>query len=232
MQKIYIHFGCHKTGTTSLQRFFAKNTYRLRHFDFDYMPIPMGEKRKAYQGAHGRHVELGECAVRYPVTIIANPKQAGTRGLSRKGLIKQTKDNIAEFLDKSTYNNFIFSDEGLDYIRTQKEIDDLVYLFPSDCELVPILTLREKEDWIESCMAYWEEEGISTYVEESSLRVPQRPMVSWMFEVEDLTKLLEENFPETIFLQYSPDMIRVILDALGLQSIKVEDELYLNKRKT
>ena len=93
-------------------------------------------------------------------------------------------------------------------------------------------TLREKEDWIESCMAYWEEEGISTYVEESSLRVPQRPMVSWMFEVEDLTKLLEENFPETIFLQYSPDMIRVILDALGLQSIKVEDELYLNKRKT
>jgi hypothetical protein len=231
MQKIYIHFGCHKTGTTSLQRFFTKNTYRLRHFDFDYLPTPIGEKRKPHQSAHGRHVELGECAVRYPVTIIANPKRAGTRGLSRKGLIKQTKDYIAEFLDKSTYNNFIFSDEGLDYIRTQKEINDLVHLFPSDCELVPVLTLREKEEWIESCMAYWKEKENCTYAEKPPLQAPQRPMISWMFEIENLTELLKENFPETIFLQYSPDMIRVILDALGLQSIEVEDELYLNKRK-
>ena len=230
MQKIYIHLGCHKTGTTSLQRFLAKNTYRLRSFDFDYMPTPIGEKRKPYQSVSGRHVELGECAVRYPVTIITNPKRTGVGGLNKKDLIKQTKDYIAEFLGESAYNNFIFSDEGLDYIRTQKEIDDLVYLFPSDCELIPILTLRDKEEWIESCMAYWEEEGTSTHTEEPSLLVSQRPMTSWMFEVENLTKLLEENFSKTIFLQYSLDMIRVVLDALGLQSIEVEDELYLNKR--
>tara|TARA_Y100000588_G_scaffold105214_1_gene114924 strand:+ start:6872 stop:7549 length:678 start_codon:yes stop_codon:yes gene_type:complete len=220
MQKIYIHLGCHKTGTTSLQRFFVKNTYRLRHFGFDYLPTPIGEKRKPHQSAHGRHLELGECAVREAVTKISNPNKAGTRGLSRKDLIKQTKDYIAEFLETSPYDNFIFSDEGLDYMRTQKEINDLVDLFPSDFELIPILTLRKKEEWIESCIAYWEER-----------KMPQHPATSWVFEVENLTELLKENFPETIFLQYSIDMIRVVLDALGLQSIEVEDELYLNKRK-
>ena len=133
MKKIFIHFGCHKTGTTSIQKFFIENTDRLNKVDFDYMHKP-----------NGRHTELGQCVLRNKVINATTPVP------KRHELRKKTQNEISHFLTNSKHSNFIFSDEGLDFIRMQAEIDQLIKLFPENYKLIPLLCIREKEDWKKS----------------------------------------------------------------------------------
>jgi hypothetical protein len=128
--KIYIHFGFHKTGTTSFQNYCMINSELLYDAGFAY-----------YTGAYNpeNHIELALSSLRDPLDV---PVKRKFPRLSKDKVHAETKESINNFLHESRGKSAIFSNETLSFIRTNDEIDSLLRLFPEGADIIPVLCLR------------------------------------------------------------------------------------------
>ena len=216
MQKlIYIHMGCHKTGTTSIQRFCHNNRSLLESHNIGYLPCP---------DESGRHIELNQCVLRADVARFTHSQLTPPDHCK---LITNYKHIIRTFLQSSKCDSFLFSDEGLDFIRTKSELDELKELFPYYCEIVPILVLREKNEWKRSWINFLRKNNND--LREDRFVNPSSPYFlseeSWFFNIEELVDQLVENFTRVVKIDYQCNMVSRFLSEF---EIRVDDEYRLN----
>ncbi len=133
-KRIFIHFGLHKTGTTSFQQLCLQERARLQTCGFDYYP-----------GARGaNHIELGLSVLREPLDA---PIRREFPGVSRETFFRNAAARIGDFVKASPASQLVFSNETLSYARTVAEIERLKALFPLGHDLIPVLCLRNKQEW-------------------------------------------------------------------------------------
>lgn len=198
---IYLHFGCHKTGSTSLQMFLKENKSYLNQNNFDIMDT-----------FAGRNIDLSLFCLRKSILNFTNPSFSKTKILY-KNIIFKIKLTLFFLFTKK--DNFIFSDEGLDYVRTQKEIDNIKSLFPSKYKIIPILIIREKEDWINSWRNYLMGIGL---IDDLNRDSPYFSCYSsWYFKVNQLIDLINLNFNKAIYIDYEHNVIPSFLKSISLK---------------
>lgn len=211
---IYLHFGCHKTGSTSLQMFLKENKSYLNQNNFDIMDT-----------FAGRNIDLSLFCLRKSILNFTNPSFSKTKILY-KNIIFKIKLTLFFLFTKK--DNFIFSDEGLDYVRTQKEIDNIKSLFPSKYKIIPILIIREKEDWINSWRNYLMGIGL---IDDLNRDSPYFSCYSsWYFKVNQLIDLINLNFNKAIYIDYEHNVIPSFLKSISLKPPENCD-FELNKTK-
>jgi hypothetical protein len=211
---IYLHFGCHKTGSTSLQMFLKENKSYLNQNNFDIMNT-----------FAGRDIDLSLFCLRKSILNFTNPSFSKTKILYKNILFKI---KITLFFLFTKENNFIFSDEGLDYIRTQKEIDNIKSLFPSKYKIIPILIIRDKKDWINSWRNYLISIGLIDHLNRDSPYFSGDS--SWYFKINLLIDLININFKKVIYIEYEHNVIPSFLKSIGLKPPK-NCNFKLNKTK-
>jgi len=205
--------GCHKTASTSIQKFCFDNRKMLEQNNIGYMP----------SNRSGRHLELNQCVLRRDIAIYTHPHLLQNQA----DLINKQRKSICNFIENSKSENFIFSDEGLDFIRTKAELDRLKTLFPSYCELIPIIVLREDSDWKASWINY-----LKNYpdINHECYTNPLSPYYlsedSWYFDIGNLLSLLDDNFQRVVKLNYGKQMVSKFLTQFN---IDVKEEYLLNR---
>ena len=212
---VFVHFGCHKTATTSIQKFCFDNRLLLEQNDIAYAPS---------SDSSGRHVELNQCVLRRDVAMFTHPNILAVQNQ----LIANYQISVRELIETSKCRNFLFSDEGLDFIRTKTELDRLKLLFPAQCEIIPVITLREKNEWKMS----WIEslKKVNNDLDSEKFTNPLSPYClsenSWFFDINHLVLLLRENFKRVVLIKYQNNMVARFLSEFNIQ---VEREYELNK---
>ncbi|WP_157020479.1 MULTISPECIES: hypothetical protein [Paracoccus] len=124
MQKIFLHIGTHKTATTWLQHYFARNSDRLNDFGF-YYP----HAGRVTQAQH----RLGQA-------VFQRPQQAQ----SLDGIMVWEK--LKRELENTYYQNIIISSEEFEWIRHPQVIKQ----FLPNVEIHLIVYLRRQDDYLES----------------------------------------------------------------------------------
>jgi hypothetical protein len=200
-KNVYLHFGSHKTGSTSIQMFLKKNKSYLNQNNFDILNT-----------FAGRNTELSHFCLRKSILKFTNPSLCKSKRIYKN---IRFKIKLSLFFLFSKQSNFIFSDEGLDYIRTQKEINKVKSLFPANYRIIPILILREKREWIYSWRNYLTNLGLIDYCNKDS------PYFycddSWYFEINRLSDLLNMNFYKVIYIDYEMNVIPPFIKSVGLE---------------
>ena len=97
MKTIFLHVGTHKTGTTSIQHFLARNRYELQERGFSYPDIHMLED------AH--HCLGGQLINGVGLSIFSGGEEFPRDGKERSGRWKDLK----QYLEHSDYENIIIS---------------------------------------------------------------------------------------------------------------------------
>jgi hypothetical protein len=199
MKKIYLHLGLHKTGTTSIQQACVTS------------PIALAKDgRKYYSGIfkNGNHREISHAILRDEIEWPAR-KMFNT---SKEQTFLAIRRNIEEELKKT--NHLVISAESLSYIRHQDEINNLKSLFPNNVEIIPILFLREKNEWLKSYISQFKKRGHE--VSESHNSVLNTNPDSWVLRHDELIHILQANFANTIIIDYDENVIKRFSHAIGL----------------
>lgn len=117
-QRIIIHVGIHKTGTTSIQQFLFRNRMSLRALDVDF-----------YSGIHfpSNHVELHAAAMRLER---ASPFKLYGDVIVDETYREQVQSHIRRYIAQSPCRNVVFSAEGLSYLRYEDEMNRLKAMIP------------------------------------------------------------------------------------------------------
>ena len=211
-KNIYLHFGCHKTGSTSIQMFLKINKRYLIQNNFNIIDT-----------FSGRNIELSLFCLRKNILKFTNPNLSNSKILLRNILFKI---KLSLFFLSSKEQNFIFSDEGLDYIRTQKEIDNVKHLFPSNYKIIPILIIRDKKKWINSWINYLLDlDMIDYHNKDSPYFISDQ---SWYFRINKLIDIINSNFDNVIYIDYTSNVIPSFLNSIGINP-PINCNIKLNK---
>ena len=212
-KKIYLHMGLHKTGTTSIQHFLHHHNHQL-----------IKDNKIFYSGI------LGHNAIELPAVIIKKSRvdlhirSVLNQKKEYKKTYLETQQMIQAFCTLHHTKNIFISDEALSLIRTQEEINQLTQLFLPDWDIVPILVLREKNEWLTSFKKQFHHIKESNHPESQAYYKSD----SWIFQHKVLVDLLRQNFKNPIILQYQKNMVHHFAKACHLSHIKTK-EYYLNK---
>lgn len=136
-KKLYLHIGTHKTGTTAIQVFSAKNSDYLKENDCLYVETgrPVRENRKLV----GHHL--------LPWYLIKHNVPKSYYGKYEKNIEHLFSDLVDE-IKTSKYNHILISSEEFDKLNSE-EIEALKKYF-ADFEVFIIIYLRRKDSYIES----------------------------------------------------------------------------------
>lgn len=137
-KRVVLHIGTHKTGTTSLQRALSKNSRLLRSAGIRFY-------RGLYKPAN--HVELQLAAMRF------ERRSPFKRRMDRVPVDEAFRANVIahvqSFLALCPEQKFIFSAEGLSYLRLPEETAVLGRIFEGHSVEV-IVYFRDKRAFLES----------------------------------------------------------------------------------
>ena len=137
-RRIVVHVGTHKTGTTSIQQYLKDNF------------ISRNEDRIAfYQGLFFKenHVELhllSQKKQRTSAFKYLNPN------IDYEFVLRQTRQNLRLFFATTHADTFVFSAEGLSYLRHVDETARLKELIGGASDIEIVIYLREKIHFLES----------------------------------------------------------------------------------
>ena len=189
-----LHIGTHKTGSTSFQQLLGNNRRRLRKKGIEF-----------YKGLleKNNHVELFFSTIRPGVETLADYKFGG---IDRQKLYYKTRNNIRNIVKNSKCDKFIFSAEGLSYLRTNAELERLKALFPDNgsSNFKIIVVLRDKKDFLYSYANQIKKQkkrkisnntSSGLYVEEDS----------WLADFDELLKVYRDFFGEIDIISYDKE---------------------------
>lgn len=137
-RRIVVHIGTHKTGTKSIQQYLRDNF------------ISRNENRIAfYQGIFSKenHIELhllSQKKQRTSAFKYLNPN------IDYKSVLQQTRQNLRLFFATTHADTFVFSAEGLSYLRHVDETARLKELIGGNSNIEIIIFLREKINFLAS----------------------------------------------------------------------------------
>lgn len=213
-KNVYLHMGCHKTASTSIQKFLHDKKKELNKMSIGVLETSNGS---------GRHVKLNQSVLRKEIAKFTHPH------INVASLNKSYGEKIGQFIQKD-YKSFLFSDEGLDFIRTQEEVNNLIRLFPDDVNIIPIIVIRDSESWKESWLNYLK--NVNNDLDSDKFKNKNSPYFlnegSWFFDIDKLLELLNKNFDNVIEIKYSDNMLNKFF---SIFDIKVEKEYKLNVTK-
>ena len=134
---------------------------------------------------------------------------------------------IENFIKNSKFENILFSDEGLDYIRYHHELKKLIELFPKESNIIPILCIREIHDWKNSWIEYLKKTQKNTSDKNSPYYPTEK---SWIFEIDKLLNLLNENFKHVIKIDYNNNIVSEFFESLGISISTKEYRLNITRK--
>lgn len=198
---VFIHMGLHKTGSSAIQFSLVKFRSKLESSNFNL-----------YRGGfpNGNHYEVSYVTLRqeldWPMKHVFRRSVNEVRSI--------IKSNIEQFAHV-TNENLIISAESLSFIRTQNEINSLCDLFPEHWDLIPIIFLRDKSDWIKSYRKQFLKNADSSITQnpDSYLYLEKD---SWVIDHQKLVDLISQNFNNFRVINYNNRSVQAFWEAIGL----------------
>lgn len=184
MNRIVLHIGTHKTGTTSFQRWFRDNA--------DAIDAVCGAT--LYEGRARDARELGAICIdegrdtpglrrrverdnhEFPGTLTLPGTQA------REQMITEVHENIRNQIQK-TRDTFVVSSESLSLLRSKSEIDRLAAMFPAG-ETTVVVCLRRPEDFLRSWSKHLDRDFFEVSDDPTSFAYVKPD--SWLVDYDDL----------------------------------------------
>jgi len=213
-KQIILHIGTHKTGTTSLQAALGANRDQLKKQGADY-----------YQGVFtpNNHSELFLSTLRDGVDTFAGLKHPVD---DKQDFYEKTRANVATFLGNSGSEKFIFSSEGLSYLRTEAECLQLKDLFPNeDLQFKIIVVLRNKDDFLASYKAQ-----IVKNPERKESSDPRSGFYveddTWLVDFETMIQAYRSVFSTVTIIPYQEnELLGLILKEMGVE-LNIDESAY------
>lgn len=152
--KCVVHIGFHKTGSTSIQTFLARNKTYLRKNEVYF-----------YNGAYidCNHIELHVACMRENRT--STFKIANSIIVDRD-YRENVKYNVKNFITSLSNGVALFSAEGLSLLIHDDETQFLAEMLPKDVTIVAYL--RNKADYLRSHTAQFKRAGLTNVLDKES----------------------------------------------------------------
>ena len=113
----------------------------------------------------------------------------------------------------------------MDYIRTQKEIDNVKHLFPSNYKIIPILIIRDKKSGLILDQLSLDLDMIDYHNKDSPYFISDQ---SWYFRINKLIDIINSNFDNVIYIDYTSNVIPSFLNSIGINP-PINCNIKLNK---
>lgn len=193
MKRLILHIGLHKTGTTSLQKFF------LEHRNF-YIDRDINYYVSATRPNNGSEVA-------YLILRDGLPP----RNEDFEPIIK----HVTAFLQDTVQSTGLIIGEAFSYLRTDAECQAIRDLLSEKIENIEIVIVwREKSEWWKSYLNQMQKDGSRgpCPAGETSYLDPH----GWLTDFGLLRDVLFRNFENVIELEYKQNMIRHFCTSLKL----------------
>ncbi|MBO0905932.1 hypothetical protein [Jiella sonneratiae] len=155
---IFLHFGLHKTGTTSIQSYINthKSIFKGRGFRI-IQDIKIIDKGEIETENRANCFQLAHVLIRPKLNTIMRLKGIGVRlDNNRANIIAKSVNNM---FHKFPEGNIVLSSESFSFLRTAVE-RDLLSDLTDGFQLRPIGFFRNKSTWMQSWRAQVERSGI------------------------------------------------------------------------
>ena len=147
MQRLFVHIGTHKTGTTSLQAYLFDHREQLRR---DGVAVCTEGHRKF--GETANCFALAHSVLR-PTLMTISKMTGDARRPGFRGKAKSFAQ-IARFLSDASAAKFILSAEALCFARDEAELNGIKRLLcRQGIEVIPIVCFRDGKAWRDSWFA-------------------------------------------------------------------------------
>lgn len=224
MRHLFIHVGPHKTGTTSIQAFLARNHLELQDRGvavyFEEM-LPGVVRANVWALAH--------CFIRpelqTPMRLLRPVAPAGSAAAT------QHVQRFRDWSERQTAQTCVVSSETFSFLRTDQEADDLKRALRGLFDRVsPILTVRNATDWRRS----WHQQLQTMAVWDRVAALPDNLRVDgpWYFDIAGLRRFWE-HFGDMVELDYEAalqdhgSIIPPFREAIGVEEVGLGD-IFLN----
>lgn len=193
-KRILVHIGTHKTGTSSIQHYLHDHRALLEKLGVGY-----------YEGVlrPDNHVELHlltERADRGSVYRYQHPD------IDTNQLREQTTRKLQQFLGNDTFHTYIFSAEGLSYLRFAEEAQALKSLLGHRHPIEIVLYLRQPLDFLASYTNQLSKMGIPSSPQPDAFNYVETD--SWLLDYDGLTSLYQQHFQQICVLNYELELQR------------------------
>lgn len=225
--RLFLHVGTHKTGTTSIQFLLADNQQKIADAGMRVIVDP--------PGAAGHATNCASIAHAFVRQRLWTPSRMGTPGKMQFGDALAIQHFLRQ-MQGGGFDSAILSAEALCYLRTQEELDSLrTCLAKLDCEVVPLVYLRNPEDWHASWSAWLNK---LDYVQAFRQRHPDqfRLLDDWYFNRPAICAFWSQIGAVPVFIDYDKAMARhgsvipSFLHVLGLPATLDNERYFLNQR--
>lgn len=219
-----VHIGFHRTGSTSIQAFCWRFRGRLAK-----LGIAM------YEGLHmpGNHVELHVGAMR-PERMTPFKIKAGLNG--GPGYRRKVEQRLSRFICSASQDKFLFSAEGLSYLREQDELAWLQNVLPG--KVIIVACLRDPMEYLRSYRVALMRHGIAESSDPDSIAYTRAG--SWLLDYPARIEPFRTAFgPENVILidydkevYQSGSIIPSFLRVLGVENDFCDQDLsafFLNR---
>lgn len=185
--------GLHKTGTTSIQNWLSTSSELINAIDFAF-----------YEGFYqpNNHIEFGLLSLREHLDAPIKKRFE----INRDKLLVETKSRLKSFIISSNKNNIIISNETISFIRYKEEIYRLKSVFPEEVNVIPIIFLRSKGEWLESFRRQMQKMGLKENENKQSCAYFGED--SWLLDHEVLIDLTHQCFGGCRVVEYDGASVR------------------------
>jgi hypothetical protein len=194
---LFLHAGTHKTGTTSIQQLLFDRRADIAALGprviLDHPSGGLDTNCKCIANAFIRQ------------ELWTTQRIRDTEGISRYGSV-EVLDHFARQI-KSSAAQLILSAEGFCYARTRTERKHLVRFFANlDCDVTPIVFLRNDLDWRES----WRAQNTGPRLDVFIQRHPERFTLfdDWYFDRDAIVAFWRSISPQATILDYDEEVAR------------------------
>jgi hypothetical protein len=178
-RRFVVHAGIHKTGSKSIQAFLEQFRTRLLEQGVGF-----------YSGLYSsrNHVELHAAAMRIDR---ASPFKVRTGFVPDDAFCLRVRERIRNFVAASDRRSYVFSAEGLSYLRYEDEMERFRALFP-DGDIQIVMYLRKPADFLKSYAAEMGKHPVAEPVDRDSFAYVGAD--SWLLDYEDRVERFRRAF--------------------------------------
>ena len=225
IQRVIVHVGLHKTGTTSIQHFLRDNKEVLEAEYSVKLYKPFIHLTNGYVSN-----EVGISIMRDGVFdslphIVLDPEMHKT--FDKDDWYKRIQERIADIFHDAEQDTLLLSGENISWLRTAGEAAKLRRLFPvENSKIQIILTLRDKKDWwVSYCNQINKLNLTGTPVHNSQWYLDEH---SWLTDFETLIEVLESEFENVRIIPHQKNMVANFMRFIGFE-LDFSDEPEVNR---
>ena len=212
VEKVILHIGLHKTGTTSVQHYLRDTVDRLRREHDIAVYKPILHLRNGYVAN-----EVG-IAIARPGVFDAFPEHLVSAEL-RENFDKQAwyariRDWMAELCETDPAHTLLVSGENISWLRTPEEAARLRAMFPVPDDAIEIvLCLRDTDSWwVSYCNQMTKLSLTGTPGHNSQWHLDRD---GWLTDFDGLIAALRTAFPTITLIEYGDAMVATFMEAIG-----------------